>query len=228
MCTPAASIARSLSTMIRSSAGDRPARMEARAGRRDPVAAVRDPCRQPPASRHSLVSPISIGRHLLRARWRSPRGSPASAAAATGRYRSRCMPITRTGRSPISSSAITAPRGSSIGRSIARDIDHVDMPLHQQGIAVPAEVAGVDLEQSLGLLAAREAAPACGGGGRRTGPACTAHARRSARAAPPRRGRRCACPPPAARPRRHRFPAARGARAAGRRRRSVPIALRIL
>ena len=67
------------------------------------------------------------------------------------------MPTTLTGRSPISSSAITAPRGSSIGRSSAATSITLDMLLHQQGIAVPAEVAGVDLEQPLGMLAAGQA-----------------------------------------------------------------------
>ena len=43
-----------------------------------------------------------------------------------------------------SSSAITAPRGSSVGRSSASTVDHLDIALHQDGIAVPAEVAGIE------------------------------------------------------------------------------------
>ena len=33
-------------------------------------------------------------------------------------------------------------------------VEHADVRLHQHGIAVPADVAGVDLEQPLGVLAA--------------------------------------------------------------------------
>ena len=53
------------------------------------------------------------------------------------------MPTTRSGRSSISSSAMTAPRG----------VEHSDVLLHQDRIAVPPEIAGVKLEQAVAVLA---------------------------------------------------------------------------
>ena len=95
-----------------------------------------------------------------------------------------------------------------------RAVEHADMLLHQDRIAVPADVARIDLEQPVGVLAhlVERALVADARGA----PACTGRGCRSAHAAPSTRARRCACRPPAARRCRHRSPAARAGCDAGR------------
>ena len=218
--TPAASIASAWSTMIRSSAATGRRRMEAGAGRGDAIAAVQF------LEAAAGVAPFvgvahQDGRHRLRAAGGSPRGWRASAAAATGRDRSRCMPMTRSW--PVADQQFGHDRAARFQRrQVERgDVESPRHALHQQGIAVPAEVARIELEQRFGMLAAGQALPASARvADAEARPACTGHDRRSARAAPRRRARRCACRLPAGRRCRRRFPGARGARgraaAAGR------------
>ena len=65
-----------------------------------------------------------------------------------------------------------------------RAVDHADVLLHQDRIAVPADVARVDLEQPVGVLAAGSLSSTRLWRTPRS-PACTCRGRRSARAEPP-------------------------------------------
>ena len=153
MCTPAASILSSLSTMIRSSAAT-----GWREWKLGPVGAM---WKIGPSSRAGSRRRRAIrwcrpsGSSACAAAGRRPlRGSSESAASATAPTNRDACRSTRSGRSPISSSAMTAPRGSKSRQVDHGAIDHADVPLHEERIAVPAHVARVDLEQCVDLLAA--------------------------------------------------------------------------
>ena len=143
--------------------------MEARPGRRDTIGAV-----QLLEAGAGIAPFIGVahqdGRHLLRRPW------IASRIARTCRRRhrperTRCMPI--TAERPVDDQQLGhhSPPRFQRWQVERRDVDHIaDCAFHQQRIAVPAEVAGIDPEQLFGMLppedspafddAARETAPA--------------------------------------------------------------------
>ena len=189
--------------------GDRPARMEAGAGRRDPIDAV-----QLLEAGAGIAPFIGVAhqdrRHLLRSsvdRLEDRAHLPPPPQA--GKVKVHADHPER----PVADQQLGHHRSARFQRRQVerRDVHHVDMLFHQQRIAVPAEVAGIDLEQPLGMLAAGQILQRATMPHAKRHRPCTCHARRSARAARPRRVRRSACRLPAARPRRRRFPEGRGA-----------------
>jgi hypothetical protein len=128
---------------------ERMARVEARSRRRDPELGGKS-FRQPPATRHSLVSPI-----------RSSASSGAFRSSRMARIcrrrqspdKSRCIPTTRSGRSPGSSnSASTAPRGSNVGSSERRAVEDSTSRFTSSALPCQPMLLRIDLEQPLRLL----------------------------------------------------------------------------
>ena len=136
--------------------GDRAARMEARAGRGEPVfvaqileAAGGDAPFVGVAHQH--------GRHALRARGdvlqdRPHLPPPPKAAEVEVHADDPDRPV--AGNQQLRQHRATRLEHRQIDDS---NIDDLDMVLHQQSIAVPADVARFELEQPLGMMAVRDA-----------------------------------------------------------------------